>query len=176
MQERSWEEEQFIIWNSALGLRDFVMIDRVEGDEGRRVAWLEEPYEMVGPFDFDEFLSTGCINFAACVVMSRHKWNTERTQLLQESMERRRKTQEKVFEDLARRNRHKRRHGSPFRQFNEREMRELLELPVDGELQVTQIKAAYRRRAKESHPDVGGSHELFVQITEARDLLLELIA
>jgi hypothetical protein len=43
-------EEKWIIWNSSLGIRDFVTIDRVELYCGDRVAWLEEPYEMVGPY------------------------------------------------------------------------------------------------------------------------------
>ena len=170
-----WEDEQWIIWNSALGVRDFVMIDRVEAGPDGRVAWLEEPYGMVGPFDFDALEATGRIGFAACVVMSRRRWRDYQAQLQQESFEKRRKAQERLFEELARANRRRQRHPSGFQRFDEREQRELLELPIDGDLEAAQIKAAYRRVAKIAHPDVGGSHEHFVRITEARDLLLELV-
>ncbi len=170
-----WESEQWIIWNSALGVRDFVIIDRVEAGEQSRVAWLEEPYGMVGPFDFDLLESEGRISFAACVVMSRKRWNEDRAALMGEAMEKRRKAQEQLFEDLARANRRKRQGGSPFQQQSEREMRELLELPAEGVLEVSQVKAAYRQLAKKAHPDVGGSHEHFVRITVARDYLLEII-
>jgi len=167
-----WEDEQWIIWNGALGVRDFVMIDRVEtGPEGRS-AWLEEPYGMVGPFDFDALETDGRIGFAACVVMSRQRWQEDRSQLIAEAMERRQKASERLFEELRRSNKRKRQHGSPMQQVSEKEMRELLELPADGRLEASQIKAAYRQLAKRAHPDVGGSHESFLRITEARDALL----
>jgi len=169
-----WEEQQWIIWNGTLGLRDFVMIDRVEDDKSGRLAWLEEPYDMVGPFDFDELENSGCIRFAACVVMSREKWQNDRTVLMHEAMTKRRAAQQRAFEELRRANRRKQRHGSPMRQNSEREHRKLLRLPVDGELDVIQIKAAFRQLAKTAHPDAGGSHELFIRITEARDVLIEL--
>lgn len=170
-----WENEQWIIWNSALGVRDFVTVDRVEAGEQSRVAWLEEPYGMVGPFDFDLLEAEGKICFAACVVMSRQRWNEDRAALMSEAMEKRRKAQEQFFEELARSNRRKRQGGSPLQQRSEREMRELLELPSEGRLEVSQVKAAYRQIAKKAHPDVGGSHEHFVRITDARDYLLEII-
>ena len=55
-------------------------------------------------------------------------------------------------------------------------MRALLALPAEEILEVKQVKAAYRRLVKTAHPDVGGSHERFVQITEARDILLERLS
>jgi len=54
--------------------------------------------------------------------------------------------------------------------------RETLKLPFDGKLEPRQINAAFRRLAQKAHPDVGGSHEEFVRITEARNALLEYIA
>jgi len=39
-------------------------------------------------------------------------------------------------------------------------------------LEVSQIKSAFRVIAKKTHPDVGGSHEKFIKITQARDALL----
>lgn len=167
----SIEDEQWIIWNSALGLRDFVEIGRIEADE----AWLEEPYEMVGPFSVDELATEGCISFAACVVMSRQRWQQDQVQLRQASYEKRQKAQERLFEELHRSNRRKRAHGSPLQQCSEKEQRALLDLPLEGTLESLQIKAAYRRLAKAAHPDTGGSHEQFVQLTEARDALLELV-
>jgi len=170
-----WEDEQWIIWNSALGVRDFVIIDRVEAGPDSRVAWLEEPYDMVGPFDFDELETNGRINYAACIVMSRQKWQEDQSQLMQEAFEKRRKAQQRAFEELRRSNRRKQQRGNPFQQASEREHRELLCLPLDGELEASEIKAAFRRLARTAHPDVGGSHELFIRITEARDVLLELV-
>jgi hypothetical protein len=171
----SAEEEQWIIWNSALGIRDFVTVGRVEVGSNSTNAWLDEPYDMVGPFSLDVLETNGQISFAACIVMSRQRWQDDQAKLRRESFERRRKAQEQLFEDLARSNKRKRRSPGPVQQFSEQEYRELLCLPIDGELEPSQIKAAYRRLAKKAHPDVGGSHEEFVRVTEARNALLERI-
>ena len=173
---RPAEDEQWIIWNGTFGIRDFVTIDRVESGPEGRSAWLEEPYDMVGPFSFDELETDGRICFAECTVMSRQRWQEDQAQLRQEAVERYREAQQRIFEELARSNARKRRQAAHMRQSDEKEHRELLCLPVDGELEVSQVKAAYRRLAKKAHPDVGGSHELFVRITEARDMLLEIIS
>lgn len=45
----------------------------------------------------------------------------------------------------------------------------------DQELTEQAVIVAYRNLAKTKHPDVGGSQEEFVQITEAKDKLLELL-
>ena len=65
-----------------------------------------------------------------------------------------------------------RRHSPHHPPFDERPHREALNLPINGQLEPSQIKTAYRRLAQKTHPDVGGSHELFVRITEARNALL----
>ena len=49
----------------------------------------------------------------------------------------------------------------------------IADIYVTPYLEEAQIKTAYRRLAKEAHPDVGGSQEKFVQITEAYNALLE---
>lgn len=171
----SEEEEQWIIWNGALGIRDFVTIARVEIGQDGRSAWLEEPYDMVGPFSLDELETNGRISFAACTVMSRKRWQDDRATLRQEAFERRREAQERLYEELSRANERKRERATHMQQFSEQEHRELLCLPIDGELESSQIKAAFRRLAKKAHPDVGGSHDHFVRITEARNALLESI-
>jgi plasmid stability protein len=178
MHDSPWsaEEEQWIIWNGALGIRDFVTIGRVEVGPGGRNGWLEEPYDMVGPFSLDELETNGRIGFAACTVMSRRRWREDQAELRQEAFERHREAQERLYEELARSNARKRRRATRTQQSNEQEHRELLCLPIDGELEPSQIKAAYRRLAKKAHPDVGGSHEHFVRITEARNALLERIS
>ena len=175
MHDNPWYEEEapWIIWNSALGIRDFVTIGRVEVGPGGREAWLEEPYDMVGPFSLDELARSGRISFAACVVMSRQKWRDDQAALRRDSFEKRRAAQERLYEELARSNRRKRGRATHALQFDGKEQRKLLELPVDGALEPSQIKAAFRRIARKAHPDVGGSHEQFVRITEARDMLLE---
>ena len=169
------EEVQWIIWNGTLGIRDFVTIGRIEeGPEGTNV-WLEVPYDMVGPLSLEELQANGLISFAACVVMSRQRWQKDQVQLRQEAIKRHREAQQQLFEELARSNAKKRRRATRIQLFNEQEYRELLCLPIEGGLEEAQINTAYRRLAKKAHPDVGGSHELFVQITEARDALLECL-
>ncbi len=175
--EHGFEEEaEWIIWNSALGVRDFVTLGRVEVNAGRRDAWLEAPYDMVGPFSLDELRTCGRIGFAACIVMSRRRWQEDQAALRRESFEKRRQAEEELFEELKRSNRRKRGRQGHARQFDEREQRALLELPIDGALEPSQIKAAYRKLAKRAHPDVGGSHERFVRITEAKNALLDLVS
>ncbi|CAN5540309.1 hypothetical protein BH10ACT7_BH10ACT7_12180 [soil metagenome] len=39
-----------------------------------------------------------------------------------------------------------------------------------------QIEAAYRRRARETHPDRSGSDDAFIAVTAAHDLLLKAVA
>ena len=160
---------EWIIWNSSLGIRDFVTIGRI--DMNQSVAWLEAPYEMVGPFSLDELTSNGLISFAKCVVMSKQKWQDERETLLHNSMIRRRKTQQEFFEELEHHNMSKK---EPYTHIME-EYRLLLSLPAKGRLEISQIKSAYRKTAKKAHPDAGGNHELFVRIKEAYDALLDLV-
>jgi len=169
------EEEQWVIWNGSYGVCDAVAIGRVEVGPGGREAWLDEPYDMVGPISLDELEASGRISFAACIVMSRRRWQDEQVELRRESFDKRREAQQQLFEELARANERRSRRPSHIRQCDEKQHRELLELPLDGELEPSQIKAAYRRLAKKAHPDVGGSHEKFVRITEARNTLLELV-
>lgn len=47
---------------------------------------------------------------------------------------------------------------------------EILEITPDATEQ--QILDAYRRKAREAHPDTGGSSEAFVQVTQAKDIAL----
>ncbi|WP_373070353.1 J domain-containing protein [Sulfurimonas sp.] len=157
-------DEEYIIFNLTLGVRDFVTIGEI--DEHNTNAWLEEPYDMVGPFSLDELYTNGQISFAACIVMSRERWKKERIFLQQEAFRKQQRAQQEHFENIRRYNRKK-------AQNDDIEHRELLCLPANGELKVSQIKAAYRKIIKKVHPDVGGSHEKFIQITEARDTLLE---
>lgn len=167
------DEEQYVIWNGSFGVADTVTIGRVELEADAKHAWLEEPYSMVGPFSFDALHDEGVIAFAKCIVMTKAKWREDQNRLREESLEKRTKSQREMFEELNRANARRQR-GMGMGGVNEREMRELLCLPLDGELEVVQIKAAYKKVAKTAHPDVGGSHEVFVQIAEARDTLLEL--
>lgn len=47
---------------------------------------------------------------------------------------------------------------------------ETLGIPIDSPEQI--IMDAYRRKAREAHPDNGGSHEAFISITQAKDIAL----
>jgi hypothetical protein len=176
MQDSLWsaEEEELIIWNSSLAIRDFVTIGRVEVHAHKRHAWLDDPYDMVGPFCLDEFERNGQISFAACIVMSRQRWQNDQMRLRQESFAKRKKSEKEVHERLKQFNRRKQMHQTKLQKCSEQEYRELLNLPIDGVLELSQIKTAYKRVAKIAHPDVGGSQEHFVRITEARDALLKI--
>lgn len=162
------EYEEWIIWNSSLGIRDFVTIGRI--DTIQNVAWLDAPYDMVGPFSLDELISDGLIRFAACAVMSKQRWQDDREVLRQEALNKRRKAQQEFYEGLERHNRRK----TNASQYNQSEYRTLLDLPILGTLELSQIKTAYRKAAKKAHPDAGGSKEMFIRIKEACDALMEL--
>ncbi len=172
---RSAEEEFWVIWNGTHGILDTVEIGQVEVGASGRNAWLEEPYDMVGPFSLEELETRGVISFAACIVMSRQKWQEDQVELRLEARKNRRAAQERLFEFNARySNRRSHWQGpAPVRQDSERKYRALLNLPSEGSLASAQIKTAYRRLAQKAHPDAGGNKETFVQITEARDALLE---
>jgi hypothetical protein len=158
-------EEEFIIFNGSLGVHDIVTIGQINVTNDKTTAWLEEPYEMVGPFNLDELTSDHKISFAECMVMSVEKWKKERKTLLQQAFIKQQKIQQEHFENIRRYNRQK--------HYNDKEHRELLSLPLEGDLKASQIKTAYRKISKKVHPDLGGSHEEFLQITLARDTLLK---
>lgn len=161
-------EETFIIFNGNLGVHDFVTIGEMKTENGQTIAWLEEPYEMVGPFNLNELQINGEFSFAACIVMSQEKWKRERVSLQKEALKRQQKAQQEHYENIRRYNRKK--------QYldDEKKHREILCLPIEGVLEAIEIKAAYRKLVKTQHPDVGGSHEKFIQITAARDALLKI--
>lgn len=137
---------------------------------------MDPPFEMLGPFSLDELETHGRTAFAACIVMSRQRWQDDQVELRREAYERRRTAQERLNEGHTRFNKGRRRRRTHRQQFDERQHRETLNLPIDGKLEPSQIKAAYRRLAQKVHPDVGGSHDQFVLITEARNALLERIS
>lgn len=172
----SAEETQWFIWNGTLGILDSVTIGEIEVSSSGRNAWLEEPYDMVGPFSLDELESNGQINFAACTVMSQQWWQENQKELRRQAHINRRASQQRMHEEFARYNERRGTRSNHFQLHSERQYRESLGLPIEGELKTAQIKSAYRRLAQKAHPDVGGSHEQFVRITKARDALLERIS
>lgn len=170
------DEEEWVIWNGFYGVVTMVTIGRVEVCEGGINAWLESPFDMVGPFSLDELESCGRIAFEACIVMSRQRWQDDQVALRREGQETRRAAQERLNERNARFNQGRNWRQTQPQQLDERQHRETLNLPADGMLEPSQIKAAYRRLAQKMHPDVGGSHEQFLRIAEARKVLLECIS
>jgi hypothetical protein len=169
-------DDEWVIWNGGLGVVTTATLGRVEvGPEGRK-AWLEEPFDMVGPFDFDELESRGRISFAACIVMSRQRWQEDQAALKRESANLRRAAQAWMNEEFARFFGHQGSRHAKRQPVDEREHRAALNLPASGKLERRQVNTAYRRLAQKAHPDVGGSHEQFVRITKARTVLLETIA
>lgn len=48
------------------------------------------------------------------------------------------------------------------------------ELGIPRTATVSEIKEAYRLKAKEYHPDRGGSNEMMIRVTKARDTILEM--
>ena len=164
--------EEWVIWNGSMGILAMATIGRVEGVGKGREAWLAPPYEAVGPFNLSDLQTTGCITFAACMVMSRLRWQADQVALRAAAQARRREAQERD----RRRNGHD--DGSRRRARSnggdERQHRLTLNLPAEGKLDPPQIKAAFRRLAQKAHPDAGGSHEQFIRLTEARNALLDL--
>ncbi len=154
------DKEQFVVWNGSLGVLDMVTIGRVEDGADGRSAYLAEPYDVVGPFSLDELERQGRIAFGECLVMSRQRWQDDQAELRQEAFEKRRAYMmrfEAGFED-------------------DKEHRETLDLPMEGDLEASQINAAFRKLAKTAHPDTGGSNEEYRRITDARDALLAIFA
>lgn len=170
-------EEQWVIWNGFFGILDSVTIGEIKAGVNGRQAWLDEPYDMVGPFSLDALEANGQIRFAACLVMSRQKWQEDQVSLRREAHKKRRAAQEQQFEEQARANsghqQDQRQRQTDSHRLNEQQYRQALHLPVNGKLEAIQIKTAYRRLAQKAHPDAGGSHEQFIQITQARDALLQ---
>ncbi len=172
------EPDQWVIWNGQFGLIHTATIGRVAQGARGRVAWMDKPFEMLGPFDLDALEASGRIVFAACLVLSPQRWQADQVALRRESREKRRAAQQRLHDEQARRQQRSGHapHRSQGRPPDERQLRETLKLPADGRLEAAQVKAAYRRLAQRAHPDMGGSQALFVRITEARNALLEGLA
>ena len=153
------DKKEWFVWNGSIGILDSVTIGAVELGVGGRSAFLAPPYDMVGPFSLDELETRGRIAFGACLVMSRERWREDQVELRREGLEKRRAFLFRLDFDG-----------------DDRESREMLNLPADGALEPSDINAAFRRLAKTAHPDAGGSDEHYRRIAEARDALLERFA
>jgi len=153
------DKEEWFVWNGSIGILDSVTIGAVEHGAGGRSAFLAPPYDVVGPFSLDELETRGRIAFGACLVMSRERWREDQVELRREGQEKRRAFLLRLDFDG-----------------DERERREILNLPANGALEPADINAAFRRLAKTAHPDAGGSDELYRRIAQARDALLERFA
>ena len=169
-------DDEWVIWNGGHGLVTTATLGRVETGSSGRQAWLDEPIDMVGPFNLDELEIHGRIAFAACIVMSRQRWREDQATLKHESRKQRRAAEERQHEEFARFYSRQGRHPARRQATDEREHREVLNLPAEGKLERHQVNAAFRRLAQKAHPDVGGSHEQFVRILKARTVLLETIS
>jgi hypothetical protein len=152
------DKQEWVIWNGSLGVLDMVAIGRIEDCENGRSAFLAAPYSVVGPFSLDELETQGRIAFGACLVMSRQKWQEDQVDLRREAQELRRRQLFRLDPE------------------DEQDYREVLNLPMKGALQPSEINSAFRRLAKTAHPDAGGTSEAYHRITEARDALIKLFA
>ncbi|MFT4122043.1 J domain-containing protein [Bradyrhizobium sp.] len=65
-----------------------------------------------------------------------------------------------------------RRNAMPKKLSSEDRARKVLGLPLAVQLTCEDINQAYRRAAKDRHPDQGGSAEAFIDLAAARDLLI----
>lgn len=169
-------DDEWVIWNAGHGLVTTATLGRIEVGSNGRKAWLDEPFDMVGPFSLDELETHGRIAFAACFVMSRQRWQEDQVALRRESMNMRRAAQQRINEEFAHFAGRQSRHHDKRQALDDREHREALNLPANGKLERRQVNTAFRRLAQKAHPDVGGSHEQFVRITKARTVLLERIS
>lgn len=148
--------ENFVIWNGSLGVLDEVRLGRVDPLSAQ--AWLAEPYDMVGPFDLGLLHAEGRIAFEACLVLSKARWQSDQVELRIEGREQRRAALKSLLRDD-----------------DDVEARELLALPPEGALTAKTIQSAFRKAAKAAHPDVGGDHDDYIRLTDARDLLLKAV-
>jgi hypothetical protein len=148
------DREEWVVWNGSMGILAMAAIGRIEDGEGGRRAFLAPPYDIVGPFSLDELETRGRIAFGECLVMSRRRWRDDQVELRIEARERRRAFL--IQPDFD----------------HDKGPREVLGLPMQGALEPSQIKRAFRRLAKTAHPDAGGSDEHYRRIAEARDALL----
>ncbi len=150
------DKEDWVIWNGSMGILDMAAIGHIEDGEGGRRAFLAPPYDAVGPFSIDELETQGRIAFGECLVMSRQRWQEDQTDL---RLEARKKRQAFLY----------------YLDFGDdgKEHREALNLPMEGALKPSEINAAFRRLAKTTHPDAGGSGARYRRIAEARDALLK---
>jgi len=165
-------DEEWVIYNDSYGIVDTVNISKIEANGTSLYGYLESPYDMVGPFDFNLLQTKGIIAFAACFIMSKVKWQEDQVALRRASLEKRQAAQAKMQKEFNAYNQARQKHLHGSFQRNEQHCRELLKLPLQTSLSVTQIKKAFKTLAKIMHPDVGGSHEAFVEIKQARDSLL----
>ncbi|HEY0466402.1 MAG TPA: J domain-containing protein [Polyangiaceae bacterium] len=147
-----------VLWNGSLGMLVLVALGRVEQGKG---GFLEAPFDFVGPFSLEELETRGRIAFGACLLMKRQTWREDQYELRRDAREQRR-AQAKRLSSLLQRS-----------AGDEARYRDILDLPLDGVLAPSEVKAAFRRLAKTTHPDRGGSSEQFHRIIEARDALLE---
>ncbi len=164
---KEYLEEDFIIFNSKLGLRDFVTIGEIDFKNNQ--VWLDNPYEFVGPLCLEKLCTIGEISFEACIIMSQEYWKKNQRRLQKESFENQLKFQRQFQKDIN--NHNKKRRDLDYK--TEKENRELLGLPLEGVLEISQIKAAFKKIAKTAHPDVGGTHEMFVKLSDAKDALIQ---
>ena len=146
--------EEWVVWNGSMGILVTAALGRIEDSEGGRLGFLAPPYDIVGPFSLDELQTRGRIAFGACLVMSRRRWRDDQVELRREARKMRRAFL--IAPDAG----------------DDRRLREVLDLPVQGTLEPSQIRRAFRRLAKSAHPDAGGSDERYRRIAEARDALL----
>lgn len=65
-----------------------------------------------------------------------------------------------------------RRNAMPKKLSSEDRARKMLGLPLAVQLTCDDINRAYRRAAKDMHPDHGGSTEAFIDLAAARDILI----
>ncbi len=65
-----------------------------------------------------------------------------------------------------------RRNVMPKKLSSEDRARQMLGLPLAGQLTCEDINRAYRRAAKGMHPDHGGSAQAFIDLAAARDVLI----
>jgi hypothetical protein len=153
------DQTQWVIWNGSLGILDLVTIGPITDGAGGRTAVLAAPYVVVGPFSLDDLEMRGRIAFGECLVMSRLRWQEDQVELRLEAQHKRRRWLFRANSDD-----------------DDRPHRKVLNLPTAGALKPSEIKAAFRRKAKTAHPDAGGSDERYRHIAAARDALLKPFA
>jgi hypothetical protein len=150
-------DEEYPVLTQFKGKLDYSKIGQLRPDKWGRSACLAEPFgSKMGWFNYEDLLQKGRAESQGYTVYTADCWNSNRDAEITKYMK-------QWFPK------------GPFavaRDANEIDHRRLLGLPTAGALLKSEIEQAFRIRARNAHPDSGGSHEDFQKLGAAKDALV----